>query len=347
VFGTRKQTTVGLDIGASTIKAVEIEMQGSDVHLLNFGVTTLDPETIVDGEIMDRQMVVETIQNLFESSGIKRKRVIAGIHGRGVIVKKIVMERLPEQDASEAIYWEAEQHVPYDINDVSLDFEILGVDMGPKQMQVLLVAAKRDLILNLADIIREAGLAPEAVDVNSFAVQNVVEMSHELRPEEVAALLDVGAEITNLNIVRDGIPLYTQDIAAGVNNIIRAVQKKFQVSREEAVEEIEVGGSKLDIKPLIESFCKDIAQNLEKSATYLKTSGDAEQLDKIFLSGGGARIPGFVDTLARVQTLPVDLVNPLRRVQYAPELFAGSDPEQLAPQLTVSMGLALRKGRQR
>ncbi len=343
MFGKGKKTTVGLDIGASSIKVIEVEHRGEEVHLLNFGIAPLDPETIVDGEIMDRQMVVETIQNLIESRGIHRKRVVAGIHGRGVIVKKIVMERLDQQDASEAIYWEAEQHVPYDINDVSLDFEILPVDMGPKQMQVLLVAAKRDLILNLAEIIREAGLVPDAVDVNSFAVQNVLETAHDMRPEEVVALIDIGAEITNVNIVRDGIPLYTQDVSMGVNNMVRAVQKKFQVSREEAGDALEGRTDKLDVRHPLETFCKDLGHSLDKSATYLKTSGDAEQLDRIFLSGGGARVPGLVDVLQEVQPLPVELVDPLRRIHFDPAVFAGGSPEEIAPQLVVGVGLALRK----
>jgi type IV pilus assembly protein PilM len=343
VFRKGNKTTVALDIGASNIKVIEVERRGEAYHLVNFGVAPLDPETIVDGEIMDRQMVVETIQNLVESRGIHRKRVITGIHGRGVIVKKIVMERLDEQDASEAIYWEAEQHVPYDINDVSLDFEILAVDMGPKQMQVLLVAAKRDLVLNLADIIREAGLTPEAVDVNAFAVQNVVETAHDTHPEEVVALLDIGAEITNLNIVRDGIPLYTQDVSMGVNNVVRAVQKRFQVSREEAAAALEASEPKLDVRPLIETFCKDLGHNLEKSTTYLKTSGDAESLDRIFLSGGGARIRALIEIMDSHQAIPVEVINPLRRIQFDPEVFAGADPEDIAPQLAVGVGLALRK----
>ncbi len=344
MIGKRKKSTVGLDIGASSVKVVEIERVGNEIHLLNYGVASLDPETIVDGEIMDRQMVVEAIQNLVESRGIKRKRVVAGIHGRGVIVKKIVMERLPAEDASEAIYWEAEQHVPYDINDVSLDFEILDVDMGPKQMQVLLVAAKRDLVLNLAEIIREAGLAPEAVDVNSFAVQNVVETAHDVNPEEVVGLLDVGAEITNVNIIRDGIPLYTQDVYLGVNNIIRSAQKRFQVSREDALRELEEGGDRLDLSPLIESFARDIVHSLEKSANYLRTAGEADQIDKIFLSGGGGRIATLMDVLKGLQSVPVEIINPLRRMKFDIALFGGVDPEQVGPQLAVGVGLAMRKG---
>jgi type IV pilus assembly protein PilM len=345
VFGKRNKSIVGLDIGASSIKLVEIENDKEEYTLVNYGIAELDPETIVDGEIMDRQLVVETIQNLYEARGISRKRVVVGVHGRGVIVKKIMMERLPEEDASEAIYWEAEQHVPYDINDVSLDFQILGVDIGPKQMQVLLVAAKREMILNLIEIIREAGLVPDAVDVNSFAVQNVVETVHDIRPDETAVLLDVGAEITNVNIVREGIPLYTQDVAQGVNNIIRSAQKRFQISREEAMAALETGTDRYDIQPLIENACKDLANVLDKSATYLKTAADGENLDRIFLAGGAALMPAFVETLGRIQDLPIEIIDPLGRLKYDPELFAGTDPDKVAPQLTVGVGLALRKGR--
>lgn len=345
MFGKRKKTIVGLDIGASSIKIVEVENSNGELHLVNYGVADLDPETIVDGEIMDRQLVVEAIQNLFESRGISRKRVVAGVHGRGVIVKKILMERLAEEDASEAVYWEAEQHVPYDINDVSIDFQILGVDMGPKQMQVLLVAAKRDLILNLIDIIREAGLVPDAVDVNSFAVQNVVETVHDIRPEETAVLLDVGAEITNVNIIREGIPLYTQDVPQGVNNIIRSAQKRFQISRDEALKVLESGSDRYDIQPLIDAACKDLANILDKSATYLKTAAEGEQIDRIFLSGGGSQIPVFVDTLEKVQDLPIEIIKPLGRMKYDPAIFSGVEIDKVAPQLAVSIGLALRKGR--
>ncbi len=345
MFGKRNKTIVGLDIGASSIKIVELEDNKGELHLVNYGIAELDPETIVDGEIMDRQLVVETIQNLFESRGITRRRVIAGVHGRGVIVKKIVMERLAEEDASEAVYWEAEQHVPYDINDVALDFQILGVDMGPKQMQVLLVAAKRDLILNLIDIIREAGLVPDAVDVNSFAVQNVVETIHDIRADETAVLLDIGAEITNVNIVREGIPLYTQDVPQGINNIIRGAQKRFQISREEAIEALEKGSDRFEIQPLIDAACKDLANVLDKSATYLKTAAEGEQLDRIFLSGGGAMIPAFVETMNKVQDLPIEITNPLGRLKYDPGIFSGVDVDKVAPQLAVGIGLALRKGR--
>ncbi len=341
----KAKTTVGLDIGSSSIKVVELEQRGEEARLVNFGMAELDPEAIVEGEIMDRQLVVETIQNLFEQREIRGRRVITGVSGRGVIVKKITMERCSEQDAEEAIHWEAEQHVPYDINDISLDFEILDAEAGPNQMQVLLVAAKRDLITTHADLVREAGLIPAVIDVNSFAVQNAAELNYDFLESEVSALVNIGAEITNINLVKSGFPLYTQDLSMGGNSFIEGLQKRYQVGRAEALAALHPGAEKpeLDLAPVIKGFCGDLGVALERSLVYLKSNGDADTLDRVFLSGGGARIRGLIDLLGERLKVPVEVVDSLRRVQYTPEAFGSVDPHELSPQLTVGVGLAMRK----
>lgn len=343
----RARTTVGLDIGSSSIKVVEIEQRGGAAKLVNIGMADLAPEAIVEGEIMDRQLVCETIQTLFESRNIRRREVATGVSGRGVIVKKITMERLSQADAREAIHWEAEQHVPYDINDVSLDFEILERDVGPNQMQVLLVAAKRDLISAHADLIREAGLRPSIIDVNSFAVQNAIERNYEFLRGEVVALVNVGAELTNVNLVQGGVPLYTQDLSMGGNTFIEGLQRKYQVSRAEATASLHPleGEPTLDLSGVIKSFCADLGGALERSVVYLKSNGDPDHLDRVFLSGGGARIHGLANALGERMKLPVEITDPLRKVSFAPDAVGGSDPQELAPQLTVGIGLALRKAR--
>ncbi len=343
MFG-RPRSTVGLDIGSSHVKVVEVERKGAEARLVNFGVAPLGPEAIVDGEIMDRQMVVETIQNLFEERGIRRKRVTTGVHGRGVIVKKIVMERLSEEDAAEAIHWEAEQHVPYDINDVALDFEILGVDVGPDRMQVLLVAARRDLVLTHAEIVREAGLVPEAIDVNCFAAQTAAELNLDLHPEEVVAVLDIGAEITNVNVFRDGIPLYTQDVSIGGNRLVESMQKRLQINRDEALTILEQG-EESSTGPLLGEFSDGLLQALQKSLTYLRSSEEIEKLDRILLSGGCARLPGLIDALRSGQEAEVEILDPTRRLARAPDAaVAEEELEKVGPQLAVGIGLALRKG---
>jgi type IV pilus assembly protein PilM len=344
VFGKGK-TTVGLDIGSSAVKVVELETRGEITRLANYGIVGLVPEAIVEGEVMDRQLVVETVQNLMEQCQIKERRVITGIAGRGVIVKKITMDRLDPKDAREAIHWEAEQYVPYDINDVSLDFEILDVDVGPQQMQVLLVAAKKDLVDTQADLIREAGLLPSVIDINSFAIQNAAELNYEFVQEEIVALLNVGAELSNINIVRGGVPLYTQDLSIGGNNFIEAVQKRYQVNRDEAVTACQSAEpvSSIDLTPVVKEFGEEMGVGVERSLATLKSSGEAERIDRILLSGGGARIEGLPQVLAEHQRVPVDVVDPLRRITYAPEVFGTEDPKKVGAQLTVSVGLALRK----
>lgn len=344
----KAKTTVGLDIGSSAIKVVEIEQRREGPRIVNFGVTELVPEAIVEGEIMDRQLVVETIQNLFEEREIRPRQVNTGVSGRGVIVKKITMEKMGDQEAREAIHWEAEQHVPYDINDVALDFEVLATDVGPNQMQVLLVAAKRDLITAHADLVREAGLVPAVIDVNSFAVQNVSESNYDFLKAEVVAMVNVGAELTNINLVQGGVPLYTQDLSQGGNGFVETLQKKYQVSREEAQSALhsrEQGS--LDIESVVRGYCADLVTALERSLVYLKSNGDTDHIDRILLSGGGALTGGLRESLSEKMDVPVELTDPLRRIECREDLFQADDATRLGPQLAVGIGLALRKAHEK
>ena len=238
MFG-KKKTTVGLDFGSSSIKVVELAHDRSGDRLVNFGVSEPLSEAIVDGEIMDRQLVHEAIANLLESRQIRNRSVVTAVSGRAVIVKKILMDRLSEEDAKEAIQWEAEQHVPYDINDVSLDFQIINPNVDQKKMQVLLVAAKKEMIQNHADIIREAGLTPVIIDVDSFAIQNCVEANYDLRSDEVVALVNIGAEITNVNIVQDQVPHFTKDLSVGSNAFVEGIQRRYNVSQAEALKTLQ------------------------------------------------------------------------------------------------------------
>ena len=345
MFG-KKQSLVGLDIGSHTIKAVELEAHSSKgFKLINWGVSAPLAEAIVDGEIMDRQLVTDAISNLLESRGMKSKSVVAAVSGRAVIVKKITMNKLSAEDAQQAVYWEAEQHVPYDINDVSLDFEVLGpAPTDPKQMQVLLVAAKKDMVLSFSDLIREAGLSPLIVDVDSFAAQNALEANYDFSPDEVVAILNIGSEITNINITQGGVPYFTKDLQVGGNSFIEAAQRKFNLSQAEAAAAVrgEAGGG-LEVVPVIEQACEGLATALERAQAYLRTAGEAGPVNRIMLCGGSSLTPGLSEFLHRRFGVSAEIANPLARVQYDPALFAGQDVMKVAPLLTVGIGLALRR----
>jgi type IV pilus assembly protein PilM len=344
LFG-KKPSLVGLDIGSHTIKAVELEASGKGYRLSNWGISAPLGEAIVDGEIMDRQLVTDAISNLLETRGIKSKTVVAAVSGRAVIVKKILMNRLSPEDAQQAVYWEAEQHVPYDINDVSLDFEILGpAPNDPKQMQVLLVAAKKDMVMSFSDLIRDAGLQPFIVDVDSFAVQNAVEANYDFGPGEVIAILNIGSEITNIDIIQAGTPYFTKDLQLGGNTFIEAAQRKFNLSQAEAAAAVRGDAAQSpDMIPVIEQACDGLALALERAQAYLRTAGEAGAISRIMMCGGSALTPGLKEYLQRRFNVPAEIANPLSRVAYDPALFDGQDVMKVAPLLTVGIGLALRR----
>jgi type IV pilus assembly protein PilM len=345
LFG-KKQALVGLDIGSHAVKLAEMESVANKSHrLVNWGVSPPLAEAIVDGEIMDRQLVADAIGNLLESRGIQTRNVVAAVSGRAVIVKRITMNRLSHEDAQQAVIWEAEQHVPYDINDVSLDFEILGPSPSdPKQMQVLLVAAKKDMVLSFGDLIREAGLTPLIVDVDSFAAQNALEASYSFPSDEVVATLNVGAEITNINITQGGVPYFTKDVQVGGQSFIEAAQRKFSLSQTEAAAAVRgESNAGIEIGPVIEQACEGLATALERAQAYLRTAGEAGALSRIMLCGGAALTPSLPEFLGRRFGVPTEIANPLSRVAYDPALFAGQDVMKVAPMLTVAIGLAMRR----
>lgn len=344
IFG-KKPSLVGLDIGSHTIKAVELEQQAKGSYrLVHWGISPPLAEAIVDGEIMDRQLVTDAIKNLFETRGIHSRQVVAAVSGRAVIVKKITMNKLSPEDAEQAVYWEAEQHVPYDINDVSLDFEILGpVATDPKQMQVLLVAAKKDMVLNFSDLIREAGLTPLIVDVDSFAAQNALEANYDFGPDEVVACLNIGSEITNINITRGGTPYFTKDLQLGGTTFQEAAQRKFSLSQAEAEAVVRGETTTHDMRPVLEQSCETLAVALDRAQSYLRTAGEAGAITRLMLCGGSSLTPGLVEYLNRRLNVPAEIANPLTRIGCAPNLFAEHDAAKVAPLLTVGIGLALRR----
>lgn len=340
----KQKNVVGLDIGSSSVKVVELEVNGREAKLVRFAQAPLLPEAIVDSEIIDRQAVVETIQNLFEREGIKTRSVATAVSGRAVIVKKISMERLAAEDARAAIQWEAEQHIPYDINDVTLDFQILKSEPKSKQMEVLLVAAKKDMVHAHADLVREAGLEPEIIDVDAFALQNAVLASYDLADDEIAALVNVGAEETNLNLVRAGIPLHTKDLALGTSTLIEALKRKYSLGQEEAESALHgAAEGEVDLAGTVREVFEDLASALERAVAYLKSSGEAEKVSRILLAGGGAGLPGLRDFLAGREQVPVEVVDPLARIQIDPERVDARQWAADAAQYSVSVGLALRK----
>jgi len=350
-FLKRKGSTVGLDIGSSLIKVVEIDHAGSSPRITHFGLHKLPPEAIVEGEIMDRDLVIEGIKECIEKAGVTSSSVVSAISGRAVIVKKVVMDKMSPTDAQEAIYWEAEQHVPFDIDDVCLDFQILKDDIGANQMEVLLVAAKKDMVNTHANLIRDAGFTPSVIDVDSFAVQNCFERNLAETGnagKKVVGLVNIGSDITNINIIQDNSPHFTRDISVGSNNFVEVIQKELGVDYDEAQKIIcgdLDGRDPVRIKDIIRESAKDLSVGIERSLQYLKAAGDAESIDEIVLSGGGASIPFLKEILAEKHGIELSIHNPLAGIEHDEGVFGEHEAaiDKIAPLLTVGIGLALRK----
>jgi type IV pilus assembly protein PilM len=347
-FSRQRKTTVGLDIGSSLVKAVEIDFSRSAPTLKRLGIVPLPPEAIVDGEVMDRLLVLDAIRECMTQAGIRGSDIVTAVSGRALIVKKVLMDRMDQDDAQEAIFWEAEQHVPFDIDDVSLDFQILDEDVGGNQMQVLLVAAKKELIHQHADLVRDADLAPRIIDLDAFALQNCYESNYEVEPGQVVGLLDVGSEVTNLNIVQDGTPQFTRDLSIGRTRFVEEMQREFHVGEEEATkilvsEEPTEGLSEENLQEVVARAADEMSGGLERAFAYIQGGNSGGRLDAIVLSGGGAQMPLLRKHLAARHDVPVDVLDPLRTISYEPELFAEQPVEELAPLLTVPVGLGLRR----
>jgi len=346
LFSKKSNTSIGLDIGSSLIKIVEIDHSKGDPILRNYGIAKLPPEAIVEGEIMDRSLVIEGIQDCMTKANVTREEVVTAVSGRAVIVKKIVMDKMNPDDAKEAIFWEAEQHVPFDIDDVCLDFQVLKEDVGANQMEILLVAAKKEMVNTHAELIRDAGYNPVIIDVDSFAVQNAYEFSSGGSYERVTGLINIGSDVTNINIVQNNIPLFTRDLSVGSNAFIEAIQRDLGVSFEEA--EVMVSGeSELEdgekCREIIAAASGELSMGIERSLSFLKTAGDAEQLDDAVLSGGGARIPWLREILSEKHGMELVINDPLSGIERDESLLETDELDRLSPLLSVSLGLALRR----
>lgn len=338
----RARSTVGLDIGSGFVKMVEVDHSGGQPEVKRVAMLPLLPDAIVEGEIMDYGLVAGTVSELFDEMGMKGRDVITAVGGHDVIIKKIEMDRMKESDAREVIRWEAEQHVPFDIKSVELDFQVLDPDGDSPRMEVLLVAAKRELVDHKVGLLVEAGINPTVIDVDAFALHNAFEHNYPEAMEGVVALVNVGHEVTNVNLLERGVPILTREIPFGSRKIREDLQRERQLTAEEA-EDVVQGRSGLDgLESFVETSADEVAVGIERAAAFLMTRQSGDGLGRIYLSGGGARIPGMTDALSRRMGVETLLVNPFERVPVDPQAGGSIRLEEAAPMFLLPLGLALR-----
>jgi type IV pilus assembly protein PilM len=342
IFG-RKRTTVGLDIGSGLIKLVAIQHGGGEPVLTKVAFTSVVDDAIVEGEVMDPGIVAEAIRGLMASAGIKTKQVVTAVGGRDVIIKKITMDRMKEAEAREVIRWEAEQHVPFDMENVELDFQILDPEADGLQMTVLLVAAKRELIETKLALLGDVGLEPSVIDVDAFALHNAFERNYPDAMRGVVGLVNIGHETTNVNILDDGVPVLTRDIPVGTRRFREDMQRERGMSAEDADRLLQGGDASPELEPFLETRGEELAVGIERAAAFLQSgSRSSAGLSRLYTTGGGARIPGLNRVLAERLRMPVQLANPIEKLQVADGVLDMMVVDEVAPLLMLPIGLALR-----
>jgi type IV pilus assembly protein PilM len=340
-----KKEVVGLDIGSNSIKLAELKETKKGYQLKNIGETLLPPEAIVNKVITNRDAVSEAIYSLIEELRVKTKNAVISISGHSVIIKKVSIPKMSEKELREAVPWELEQYIPQNIEDVNYDFQILPGQTPEGNMDVLIVAAKKDITNDYINVVTDAGLNPVVVDVDVFALENMYEANY---PESggVVALVNIGASVTNINILKNGVSVFTRDITTGGNQFTELIQKEFDVGYDEA-EKMKNSLGRPDVSPELDRISQDITDlicgEIKRTLDFFSTTLWREKVDKIMLGGGTSKVPRLREVLEDIANAPVELINPFRNILYNPNDF---DPEyisDIAPKMGVTVGLALRK----
>jgi type IV pilus assembly protein PilM len=342
LFG-RSKVTAGLDIGSGFVKLVVVDHSTGDPEITRIATSPLVADAIVEGEVMDPVLVAETVRSVVDAAGLSSKEVVAAVGGHDVIIKKIQMDRMSEDEARDLVRWEAHQHVPFDMESVQLDFHILDPDGHSPQMSVLLVAAKRELIENRLTLLADAGLDATIVDVDAFALHNAFQHSYPDGMSGLVALVNIGHETTNVNIVEDGVPLVVRDIPFGARRIRESLQRGRGLTADQA--EAVIQGREVD--PELDRFVvervDELAVGIERAIAFITAQGGGDGVDQVYLAGGGARVPGLASALAERLGVTTRMANPLERVAVHPNVNLQVAVDEVAPMLMLPVGLAMRR----
>ena len=341
---------VGVDIGTTSIKVCQVKTGRKGLELQRFGYEPLSSQVVVDGQVMDAGLVADVIQKIFKDCKIRQKEVAISVSGQAAIIRKISVPLMTDAELAEQIQWEAEQHIPFDIKDVQVDYQVLHRSPDEGQMEVLLVAAKRDQIEDYAQLVRSAKLRPVICDIDAFSIQNLFETTRGLDPNQTFALVNVGATLSSLNIVARGVSAFSREIANGGNAVTEEIQRTMSVPYEQA-EAYKCGDGQDGIVPdqviqIIEGSCDSIAAEIQRSLDFfMATSGDSG-LSRLYLTGGSANLPTLAQAVEQRSRIPVETWLPTEGLA-----AIGRDVDQMkltrhGLQLSVPIGLALRKDRE-
>ena len=344
---SKNKPLVGLDIGSSSLKAVELVKSKKTYQLTGFAYEPLAPDAVVDGAIMDAPAVSRTIKQSFAAAKFKPKGVATGVSGHSVIVKRVVVAAATPDEVENSIQIDAEQYIPFDITEVNLDYQVVGLGTTPTEeagMEVVLVAAKKDKIQNHTNVISLAGRTPHIVDIDAFAIQNAFEANYTVDPDAPVALLNIGASLMNINISKGGMPLFIRDVSVGGNQYTDILQKELQLNFQEA-EDLKLGktgGSEAEmVQPLLESITEMLIMEVQKTFDFFRETYPSETISRVLISGGTSRMIGLADHIQATFGYPTEIMDPFNSITISSKVNANK-VTALGPALAVAVGLALR-----
>jgi type IV pilus assembly protein PilM len=339
-FFKRTTSTFGLDIGSSAVKVVQLDPEGASVVAL--GTAALPADVIADGMIKDPPTLVEAIRDAVSRAGVRGKEAAIGVSGRELIIKKVQIPEVPAKELRDAIQLEAEHHIPFAIDEVFLDYHVIGRHDGV--MDLILVAVKKSKVVEYIGVVEEAGLNPVVVDVDGFALGNQFELNHPDEQREAVALIDIGASVMKTNVVRNGASIFARDIPFGGNHYTQAIAQHVKIPFEQAEAAKlgqDVGVSWESLVPALEAVSRELSLEVQRTFDYFASTADSERISKIMLAGGCALLPGLADYLASTWGIPVEVVRPFARLE-VPAAYAETVAAS-GPALAVAVGLALRR----
>ena len=348
LFGSQKKDIVGVDIGSNSVKLVQLREAKGVYHLSSIGIAPLPPEAIVDGAIMDASTVVEVIDNLVKSLKLKVKNVATSISGHSVIIRKIKLPIMTEEEMEASIQWEAEQYIPFEISEVNLDFQILGPDLADSsQMNVILVAAKKDFVNDYVAVFNECGLTPTVLDIDCFAMENAFEVNSQVDVQGVVALVNMGASAMNVNVLNDGVSVFTRDITVGGNMVNEELQKRLGLSAEDA-EAIKLGGEVDGVEQsaadeVISESMESLVQEVQRSLDFFSATASDDKIQSVYITGGVSRNALVKSLLNERLGLPVEVLGAFGQVVIDEKNFDMEYIDAIGPLMSVAVGLAMRR----
>jgi type IV pilus assembly protein PilM len=337
-----RERLLSIDIGASSVKMVEVELVGEAARLLNIGSLPIQGEVFSSNMISKTESVAEVISSLMEANGIDDRRVVTCVPGPTVFTKKIKTSQAPYNELVANVQLEASNFIPHNIDAVHLDFHILG-EVSGNQYELLVVAVKNEVIDAIGETLALAGLNAAIVDVDYFALQNIFEHSYPEYLSDTVALVDFGCRYSSVNIVAEGASLFTGDVTAGGRTIVEALKESLDISLADAEKIVRSGGESDTEKDAYEREVDSLAKEFNRQLSFFWSAAGAERgIDRILLSGGAAQMPMFTEKLQEITGLPCERIDPLRKF----ELGGDFDPDllaQLGPSVGIACGMALRE----